>query len=131
MLVRLHSAVSRCNDISSLHHGGIGCLLQSVSPFPFEPSQGDRHGKEKALVVYLPADVLLGIRERVVSLIETDDLVDVSLQLVAAPGSIALELYANDKAEQPANCASLDSHDQKWRADPLGATRLSNKKGDD
>ncbi len=50
-------------------------------------------------LVYLPADVLRGARERVVSLIETDDLADVSLQLVAAPGSIALELYACDRAE--------------------------------
>ena len=50
-------------------------------------------------LVYLPGDLLCGARDRVVSLIETDNLADVSLQLVAAPGSIALELYACDKAE--------------------------------
>jgi hypothetical protein len=58
-------------------------------------------------IVYRPGDIMQGLAERVIGLIVTDDPTDVTLQLRANPGSIALQLYALDLDEALAEAREL------------------------
>jgi hypothetical protein len=50
-------------------------------------------------LVYIPAESLLRIKERIISLIQTDAVEDVLLQTQLAPGSIALQLESTTEDE--------------------------------
>ena len=47
-------------------------------------------------IVYRPAEIIDGLAERLIGLFETDDPADITLQLKANPGAIALQLYADN-----------------------------------